>query len=722
MANATIPSFHFSGLYYAELLQDLLVYRRTAIPELTDEDPNEPTVKLLRAFALIAHYQSCLLDHVAMETLLPTAKMRESVRRHLRLIGYTLRQPAPASVDMLLKLAAPLTAAYTMPTTPLLFAVPASAGQDEIPFEVLDSDDVPRTDQWTAALEYEVAGGTYTDRTAVANGGGGWAPWAGPPAPGDALYFGHSRALVDQVNLGYTVKGTWWDSANNWVAEYYDANTEHANPESVTVVGGGLRLVVNTLLGTDNRAGASVRVRCLLTGAVETLTSTWFGGNNVVTTATWLGQAVPSTAVTDYAVGARWRPCPGATVADGVNEVVIAWTLPEDTDHEWAPVAVNGTTAYWVRLRCVTAPVTGPTLGRVRLDRGGQWIKDVAVQGRSVSDTPAASGTGLADQSVTTSRPAVVEDSLVVTVDEGAGAVQWSQAETFLNAGPTDLVYTVEYDEDGYATITFGDGDSGKVPPIGVDNIAVTYRVDADQDGNTGAGTAIQNNSGLAIVLSVTNPRAGAGWRVADGATDDDLARLKVEGPASLRTLDRALTAEDTETLALAYRTDADLALVARCFADEDYYGPRTIRLVVVGPAGDLLDSTQTGELDDYFNGVPAADEPGVGVLGSQTTTENYIPRPIAVTATVKGGVQATIEAALRVYLTPLAVEDDGQWAHAFGDSTGASKVYRSKLSAIIFAADPDVVSVSIAVPAAEETTLADGELPTCGALAITVT
>lgn len=719
MANATVPAFHFSGLYYAEILQDLLAWRRAAIPELNDEDPNEPTVKLLRAFALVTHYANVLLDHVALETLITTAQLRESMRGHLRLIGYFLRQPSPATVDMLLQLAAPLTAAYTMPTDPLLFAVPATVGVSEIPFEVLDADDVPRTDQWTAVFEYDDGGGVFSDRTTEANAG---IPWAfgggGIPAVNDCLYFGHTRAIPNQINLGYTVKGTWWDDADNWVAEYYEATTEQANPEAVTDLGATLKLTLDTLLGTDNRAGASVRVRCLLTGSAETLTSTWDGTQNCVTTTALLGQTVPSTTTTDYAVGVRWRPVPSAAIVDQSTEMVLTWVLPEDTGHEWAPATVNGVEAYWVRMRCVTVPASGPTLGRVRLDRGNQWIKDVATQGRSVSDTPAASGTGLANQTVTTSRPAVIGDSVVVTVDDGAGAVAWSAVETFLNAAPTDLAYTVEHDDEGYATVTFGDGVSGKAPSIGVDNIALTYRVNADQDGNVAPGAVAQNNSALSIVLSVINPRGGAGWQAADGADAADLDRLRVEGPASLRTLDRALTGEDVETLAVAYRTAENAKLVYRCFADEDYYGPRTARLVVVGPAGDLLDAAYLEEIEDYFNGVPAADEPGVAVLGAQVTPENYVPHPVAITATVTGGSQAAVEAALRAYLTPLATTDTGRYAHAFGNAAGSAKVYRSKLANVIFEADSDVTNVVLTVPATD-VTLGDGELPTCGALTI---
>ena len=79
MPTIEIDSFEFSGIYYHEILQDLIVWKRVLLPEFSDEDPTEPLMQLLRAFALAAHNHNVLLDAVARERFLPTARTRPAV-------------------------------------------------------------------------------------------------------------------------------------------------------------------------------------------------------------------------------------------------------------------------------------------------------------------------------------------------------------------------------------------------------------------------------------------------------------------------------------------------------------------------------------------------------------------------------------------------------------------------------------------------------------------
>ena len=68
-------------------------------------------------------------------------------------------------------------------------------------------------------------------------------------------------------------------------------------------------------------------------------------------------------------------------------------------------------------------------------------------------------------------------DTLVVQVDEGAGPVTWNRRANLLyhvdadgsiltsDASATD--YYVQFDEDGRAWVVFGDGEYGRMPPVG---------------------------------------------------------------------------------------------------------------------------------------------------------------------------------------------------------------------------------------------------------------
>lgn len=101
MSDITIPDFDFSGFYYPEILEALIRYKRNNVPELTEENPYDPAIQLLRAFALVGHLNNVLLDACANETFLPTARLRASVKNQLKLIGYDLAGDIPSTAKLL---------------------------------------------------------------------------------------------------------------------------------------------------------------------------------------------------------------------------------------------------------------------------------------------------------------------------------------------------------------------------------------------------------------------------------------------------------------------------------------------------------------------------------------------------------------------------------------------------------------------------------------------
>lgn len=87
---------------YLSLRDELLALARERLPEWTDHSPNDPGVVLVELFSylgdIILYYQ----DRIANESYLNTAVERRSVIDLLRLIGYELRPPQPASADLTL--------------------------------------------------------------------------------------------------------------------------------------------------------------------------------------------------------------------------------------------------------------------------------------------------------------------------------------------------------------------------------------------------------------------------------------------------------------------------------------------------------------------------------------------------------------------------------------------------------------------------------------------
>jgi hypothetical protein len=191
-----------------------------------------------------------------------------------------------------------------------------------------------------------------------------------------------------------------------------------------------------------------------------------------------------------------------------------------------------------------------------------ETIEDLTIAGNNAA-TPSVVGTVLAVQGTTQSNEAVaISDgtvnqiypllfnpvsagSFTVSVDLGLGPQAWSSQQSLLNSGPTAQVYTTFVDANGVFYIIFGDGVNGYVPPLG-SPIYCTYMINDGATGNVGIGTITQPLSSLVGIVAVTNPQAASG-----GTDSESLSSIQQNAPASLKTLNRAVTSQDIETLAI---------------------------------------------------------------------------------------------------------------------------------------------------------------------------
>ena len=64
---------------------------------------------------------------------------------------------------------------------------------------------------------------------------------------------------------------------------------------------------------------------------------------------------------------------------------------------------------------------------------------------------------------------------------------RWTPVPTLTGCGPQDLCYVVRVDDDGAATLIFGDGTTGRRLPIGA-QVEATYRRGGGETGNAGTG------------------------------------------------------------------------------------------------------------------------------------------------------------------------------------------------------------------------------------------
>ncbi len=126
-------------------------------------------------------------------------------------------------------------------------------------------------------------------------------------------------------------------------------------------------------------------------------------------------------------------------------------------------------------------------------------------------------------------------------------SILWTSTNTFLGKDPADQVYRVRIDADGTVRIIFGSGTNGEIPANGA-VVEGDYRIGGGTVGNSvGLNSLTSQVAPIAGVIQVFNPVQPSG-----GSDIESLITAKRQGPLSLRALDRAVTLQDFETLALA--------------------------------------------------------------------------------------------------------------------------------------------------------------------------
>ena len=201
----------------------------------------------------------------------------------------------------------------------------------------------------------------------------------------------------------------------------------------------------------------------------------------------------------------------------------------------------------------------------------------------------------------------IIEASVKVYVDEGSGEVLWTKVTSFVDSLSTSTCYRTERDASGNLKVLFGDNLQGKIPPAtstvrGEFRYLVGDRGGQGVYGNVGAGTVKVVASevfvgGKTVTLSVTNDLSASG-----GESEETTEEAKKQGPASVLTLGRAVTANDYKTLIERFGG------VARSLVQQGSSGDACCACnlaVYVAPAGGGNPSTALKDsLLDYLNTV----------------------------------------------------------------------------------------------------------------------
>lgn len=225
-----IPDFDFSGLYFGDIRDALIQYKRINVPEHTDESDYDPLMQFLTMQALVGHLSNVLIDLVANENTLPTARLVETVRNMLRLIDYELRTASPAQSDIVYELSKVFTTSFEIINEDAQAATERQGDLAPVIFERGTAVTIDRTDQFSWVFGVESA--VFTDHTSDANSqttpADDWTPWTGAVAAKDVIYFGHNHILWNQLGLWFTtpMSGTVATGSIQFVAKASLVNGE----------------------------------------------------------------------------------------------------------------------------------------------------------------------------------------------------------------------------------------------------------------------------------------------------------------------------------------------------------------------------------------------------------------------------------------------------------------------------------------------------------------
>jgi hypothetical protein len=151
-------------------------------------------------------------------------------------------------------------------------------------------------------------------------------------------------------------------------------------------------------------------------------------------------------------------------------------------------------------------------------------------------------------------KPLVLE----LSGDSGLGPLPWSMHPDLLNSDDNARHVVVELDNEGVASLRFGDDDNGARPDSGTE-FNITYRFGNGPEGNVGAEGIKHIVSLDGRVIAVRNPLPARG-----GLAPETAAQIRRRAPQAFRTQLRAVTSEDYANFTTAQQGVQQAAAIPR--------------------------------------------------------------------------------------------------------------------------------------------------------------
>ncbi|MFC7907224.1 baseplate J/gp47 family protein [Streptomyces nigra] len=190
---AASPVLDYLARDYGALRGRLLDRLGTLIPGWTDHSPADPAVTLVELFAALGDRLAAWQDGVAAEAYLGTARRRNSVRRHARLLGYRVRESVSARVWLAFETDGVTASAVTLPErTPVTQTADGTAVARTVP-EALEAGSLV----FETCAEVKLT--KARNRIALYSWG---APWSCLPQGATSAFLIHSKSVPPQLRAG----------------------------------------------------------------------------------------------------------------------------------------------------------------------------------------------------------------------------------------------------------------------------------------------------------------------------------------------------------------------------------------------------------------------------------------------------------------------------------------------------------------------------------------
>lgn len=276
----------------------------------------------------------------------------------------------------------------------------------------------------------------------------------------------------------------------------------------------------------------------------------------------------------------------------------------------------NGAGIIFETAEDVTVPAASPS-----------FTFDV-IEGETIRETNAnlgvlAVGDGTPSQSYVLARKNIIVSRTVEEINDNQELVVTVAGELYLatstlsTAQSTDKVYTLRVSDSGESTITFGNGEFGVIPPEG-SLIEATYRVLADEETRALQNSGNVNSNTITTVITVRTGVTGVNndSQTTGGSPKESLEEIKINAPASLSALNRAVSLQDFRVLAntvtgvakaVARAGEDDLDVVIHIAPDGGGFPSSTLKADVISFFDDKkMAKTQVFTRDPIYQNVSA--------------------------------------------------------------------------------------------------------------------